>query len=268
MKKIIFVLAIISFCVFPLSSMTAPPSPAHLDDVAQKIQSGFETIDKDMSRAAEIIGRYISHVPSKRKALRELCTGRSYAVDCVFINAQGIMELIEPAKYRKHEGTDLKNQDLVRQVQTTRKPVFGQLFAAAEGIQGIVFEYPVFDRKKNFAGSVSLLVMPEVFVADILNDTKMPAGTGITIVEPDGKNVYSTEPEQIRLSVLTSPQYKGFNELHDMVRRIIKEKEGTGSYRYTKPGTEIVVKKDALWKTVTLWDSFWRVVVTSEAHAK
>ena len=78
--------------------------------------------------------------------------------------------------------------------------------------------------------------------------------------------MYSTEPDQIRLNVLTSPQYKGFNQLHDMVRRIIAEKEGTGTYHYIKPGTEVVVKKSALWKNISFYDSYWRVVITTEAH--
>jgi len=59
-------------------------------------------------------------------------------------------------------------------------------------------------------------------------------------------------------------RYKGFGELHQMVGRIVNEKEGKGTYRYTKPGTEKVVKKSAVWKTVPFYDSFWRVVVTTE----
>lgn len=267
MKKIIFGLSIL-FCIFPLITIGAPPSPALLDEITQKIDAGLKSIDKDIAKTAETIGYYVAHTPSKRRALRELCAGKEYAVDCVFINTAGVMELVEPEKHRKSEGTNIKSQELVAKIQTTKKPVFSQLFPAAEGLQGIVFEYPVFDRKKTFAGSVSLFIMPEIFVAKILKDTRLPAGTGITIVEPDGRNVYSTEPEQTRLSVLTSPQYKGFNELHEMVRRVLNEKEGTGTYHYTKPGTEVIVRKDATWKTVILWDSFWRVVVTSEAHTR
>jgi hypothetical protein len=51
-----------------------------------------------------------------------------------------------------------------------------------------------------------------------------------------------------------------------MVKRIISEKEGTGTYHYTKPGTEVVVKKSAIWKNISFYDNYWRVVIITEAH--
>ena len=176
------------------------------------------------------------------------------------------MEAVEPQKYRKYEGTNISDQKLVRRINKDHKPVFSQTFTSAEGLQGIVFEYPVFDARKTFAGSISLFVMPEVLIREAIKDLKIEAGAGITVLEPSGTNVYSTEPEQIRLNVLTSPPYKGFDQLHDMVRRIIAEKEGTGTYRYMKPGTDIVVKKSATWKNISFYDSYWRVVITTEVH--
>ncbi|MBP1748054.1 MAG: methyl-accepting chemotaxis protein [Deltaproteobacteria bacterium] len=267
MKRSAFALSVIFFAVF-LPSMCGSTSPSSIliNDAAYRIESSLKKIDSDISKTAQTIGKDVGEPTAKRQALRDLCSGKTYAVDCVFINARGVMETIEPEKYRRYEGTNIKEQELVRRIHKDQKPVFSQIFVSAEGLQGIVFEYPVFDTKKRFAGSVSLFVMPEVLVREALKDLKIGAGTGIEVVEPSGTNVYSTEPEQNRLNVLTSPQYKGFNQLHDLVRRIIAEKEGTGTYHYTKPGTDIVVKKSAIWKNISFYDSYWRVVITTEGH--
>ena len=259
--SLIFVAALL-----PLICFGASPQPDLLGDVLSRIEQSLKAVDADLSKAARAIENDVREPMGKRQALSDLCSGKTYAVDCSFINTRGIMETVEPRRYHKQQGKNVSGQELVRRIQKDKKPVFSQIFISAEGLQGVVFEYPVFDKKKKFAGSISLFVMPEVLVREAIKDVKMEKGTGITVVEPSGTNVFATEPEQVRLNVLTSPQYKGYGELHDMVRRIIAEKEGTGTYHYKKPGTDIVVKKSAAWKNISFYDNFWRVVVTTEAH--
>ena len=82
------------------------------------------------------------------------------------------METVEPERYRKYEGTNIGDQELVRRINKDQKPVFSQTFTSAEGLQGIVFEYPVFDARKKFAGFVSLFVMPEVLIREAIKDLK------------------------------------------------------------------------------------------------
>ncbi|MRR07849.1 MAG: hypothetical protein EG828_13125 [Deltaproteobacteria bacterium] len=252
--------------LLPLMCFSASPSSILVNDVAYRIERELKTIDADLARAARAIEKDVRDPVGKRQALSDLCSGKAYAVDCVFINTGGIMEAIEPAKFRKYEGTNIGDQEVVRRINKDHQPVFSQIFVSAEGLEGVVFQYPVFGPGKKFAGSVSLFVMPEVLVRETIKDVKLEKGMGIQVVEPSGSNVYSTEPEQIRLNVLTSPQYKGYTQLHDMVKRIISEKEGVGTYHYTKPGTEVVVKKSAIWKNISFYDNYWRVVIITEAH--
>lgn len=267
MKRWAFTVSLVFVTAFlPLICFGASPSSALLGDMVNRIEQSLKTIDADLEKAAKDIGKDINEPMGKRQALSNLCSGKRYVVDCVFINTRGIMETVEPQKYRKNEGKNIENQELVRRMQKDKKPLFSQIFATAEGLQGVVFQYPVFDRKKKFAGSVSLFVMPEVLVRDAIKDVKLEKGMGITVVEPSGTNVFATEPEQVRLNVLTSPQYKGYDQLHDMVRRIIAEKEGSGTYHYKKPGTDIVVRKSAIWRNISFYDNFWRIVLTTEVH--
>lgn len=266
MKRVILGVSVFLLSAFFSLCFAADPAPSLLDETAGKIASTFRGIDADISKTARLIGEGVYPAAGMREALRGLCTGKSYVIDCVFINAKGIMEIVEPERYRKYEGSNLSDQAVLRTIQKTRKPVFSELFMAAEGLQGIVFEYPVFNSKKQFAGSVSLFVAPELLVRDALKDVRFARGTSITIVQPDGTNVYCSDPGQTRLNALKSSEYKGFPELHTVVRRIVKEEQGAGTYRYVKPGTETVVKKSAVWKTVPFYDSYWRVAITTEAH--
>jgi hypothetical protein len=265
MKKVILGISVVFLgTLFSLACLAADPANTLLDDVTNRTAATLKKIDADLSRAAKAIGEGLSPGADMRQALRDLCAGKDYSIDCTFINAKGVMEIIEPQKYRKHEGSNLKDQAVASRVRKTRKPVFSELFNSVEGLQGIVFEYPIFNRKNEFAGSVSLFISPERMVQESLKNVKLSAGTGITIVQPDGTNVYVSDPAQNRLNVLKSTEYRGFSELREMGERIVKEKEGTGTYRYVKPGTERVVKKSAVWKTLPFYDSYWRIVITME----
>ena len=249
-----------------MNSFAADPVSTTLDETTGKIGTALKNIDSNISKAATRISKGITPGGEMRAALRELCTGKAYAIDCSFISAKGIMEIVEPEKYRKYEGTSLKNQPVAERMRKTGKPVLSELFAGTEGLQGVVFEYPVFDGKKEFSGSVSLFISPEILIRDTLKSIKLGSGMGITILQPDGTNIYCNDPSQIRLNVLKSTEYKGFHELRELGKRIVGEKEGAGAYRYVKPGTDIVLKKKALWKTVPFYDSYWRIVITSEEH--
>jgi hypothetical protein len=267
MKRLALALSLIFItALLPVICPGASPSSVLLSDVVNGIEQSLKTIDADLEKAAQAIGKDVHEPMGKRQALSDLCSGKSYSVDCTFINTRGIMEAVEPQKYRKNEGKNIEKQELVRRMQKDKKPVFSQIFVSAEGLQGVVFEYPVFDKNKKFAGSVSLFVMPEVLVREAIKDITLDKGTGITVVEPSGANVFSTEPEQIRLNVLKSPQYKGYDQLRDMVRRILAEKEGSGTYHYTKPGSDVIVKKSAIWKNISFYDNYWRIVLTTEVH--
>lgn len=252
--------------LFPFLCFSASPSSVLITNVVYRIEQSLKIIDADLSKTARTIGKDVRGPMVKRQALSELCAGKTYAVDCVFINARGIMETVEPQKYSKKEGTDISRQELVSRMHKDQKPVLSQIFTAAEGLQGVVFQHPVFDAGKKFAGSVSLFIMPEVLIREAIKDVKIETGMGVTVVEPSGANVFSTEPEQIRQNVLTSPQYKGYERLRDMGRRILAEKEGTATYHYIKPGTDMVVKKSAIWKNISFYDNYWRVVITTEVH--
>ncbi len=266
MKKKILILSVMFLCVASTVCFAVGPAETFLDETVRRISSVFKNIDGDISKAARNFGDGTAAGTSMRETVGNLCAGKPYAIDCSFVNAKGIMEIIEPEKYRKYEGSNIKDHPSMIRLRKTKKPVFSEIFTAVEGFQGVVFEYPVFDRKKEFTGSVHLLVSPEVLVQEALKGITSGSGLGLVVLQPDGTNIYCTDPGQTRLNVLKSTEYKGFHELRELGKRIVSEKEGSGTYRYVQPGTGRVLKKMAIWKTVPFYDSYWRILVNTEGR--
>jgi hypothetical protein len=142
--------------------------------------------------------------------------------------------------------------------------MFSELFVGIEEVQASLLAYPVFNVNKEFIGSVGIFFSPELLVKKAIEGLTIGKGVVIIVLEADGMNVFSTDPAQVRRSPLKHAEYQGFPELQGLVGMIVSQEEGAGTYQYVRPGTHQVVRKKAVWKTVSLYDGFWRVVVAEE----
>ncbi len=262
MKAFIVILSVMMFFGVSATSFGADPATATLDEAVKRISAVLKEVDKGLSGAAGRIGKGLDAHSDMRGTVQSLCAGKPYAIDCSFLNAKGVIEIMEPERYRKHEGSNLSAQSVTAGIMKNKKPVFSELFIGIEETQAALFGYPVFNARNEFVGSVGIYFAPELLVKDALKGLTLGKGIMILVIQGDGTHVFSSDPAQARRNVLKSAEYQGFPELKGLVGYIVSQEEGSGSYRYVKPGTQQVIKKKAHWKTVSLYDGFWRIVVT------
>ncbi|HOE18834.1 MAG TPA: hypothetical protein PLX02_14355 [Syntrophorhabdaceae bacterium] len=263
MKSVITI--VVSVMIFFSASSTmfgSDTATATLDEAVKRISAVLKEVDKSLSGAAGRIGKGLDAQSDLRGAIKGLCAGKPYAIDCSFVNAKGVIEIMEPEKYRKHEGANLSAQAVTAGIMKNKKPVFSELFIGIEETQAALFGYPVFNARNEFVGSVGIYFTPEFLAKDALKGLTLGKGIMILVIQGDGTHVFSSDPAQSRRNVLKSAEYQGFPELKGLVGYIVSQEEGSGPYRYVKPGTQQVIKKKAHWKTVSLYDGFWRIVVT------
>jgi hypothetical protein len=262
MKAAILILSVMVFCSASPALFAADPATATLDEAVKRISVVLKEADKSLSGAAGSIGKGLDAQSDLRGTIKGLCAGKAYAVDCAFLNAKGVIEIMEPEKYRKYEGSNLSAQAVIARFMKDKKPVFTELFIGVEETQAALLRYPVFNARNEFIGSVGIYFTPELLIKEALKGFTLGKGLMILAIQGDGTHVFSSDPAQARRNVLKSAEYQGFPELRGLVGYIVSQEEGSGSYRYVKPGTQQVIKKKAHWKTVSLYDGFWRIVVT------
>jgi len=231
-----------------------------LTEVHQKITEEFNRLDSGMKDTALELGARGLAGDSARSSLSKLCEKFTFAVDCSTVDAKGIMVTMEPSPYRHLEGTDISTQEQVRRVIAEHKPVMSSVFKAIEGFEAVDVEYPVFNSKGGYMGSVSLFFKPETFFAEILPPLIKGVPVDIWVMEKDGRIIYDTDSSQIGLNLFTSPNFQPYPRLQELGRRIVAKQEGSGSYPYTVQGEKNAVTKDAFWKSVDLYGTEWRIV--------
>lgn len=239
------------------------------DEKADEIQAGinalFADIDHDLAAAAAEIGPLGVINDASREVLTATCLNRPYAIDCATIDSAGWLRLIEPAQYREDENTDISSQTGVQQMLVLHEPVLSDIFVSVEGMPALSIAYPVFSPGNSFLGSISMLAYANVLCGVAIEPLVNGTSYGVWVMQLDGLVLYADDPAEMGVNLLTDPYYQGFPELVALGRQIVAEPQGSGSYTFTVEETDEEIRKDVVWRTVSLYGKSWRVVVYRQA---
>jgi len=151
--------------LFIASAVEAADQPVMLTTAQQQVTAAFDRLDSGLKKAAGKLGTTGLTGEGARQVLSEVCKQFSYAVDCATVDTKGRLTTIEPARYRRFEGTDISAQEQVKQMLELHKPVLSQVFRSVEGYDAVDVEYPVFSADGRFIGALSVMFKPERFLS-------------------------------------------------------------------------------------------------------
>lgn len=265
MKRfLLFYLMVLLLPVCPLYARQSLKEPeAILSHLKTAIDGALEKIDKDLIKAAKKIKRTGLTGKKTGQALTDLCRSVPGAIDCATVDPGGKMATVMPREYKKHEGADISKQEHMERLWKSGKPVFSNIFRSVEGIDAIDLEYPLFSKDKKLAGSVSLLLKPETFLASII----VPALKGLPneawLMQTEGRIVYDKDAKQIGMMLFDDPLYQPYESLLSAGREIAANTKGRSFYEFPAVGRPEPVRKDIYWDTVGRHGMAWRLVVVN-----
>ncbi|MEJ2696207.1 MAG: cache domain-containing protein [Candidatus Sulfobium sp.] len=236
--------------------------PPFLLEMEKEVTSALERMNRDVAAAAEAVSKEGLEGPRVRRILKDLCSSHPYAVDCSAVDPEGTMVVVEPEKYAEFEGSDIGSQEQIIRLHKSKKPVLGTVIRSVEGFDAVDFEYPIFSPGGGFAGSVSMLIRPEMLLESAASSVVQGMPVDVWVMQKDGRILYDPDKEEVGRMLFEDPIYKPFPQLLALGRLIAGKRKGTGSYEFLGRGLKRPVRKDAYWTTVGLGDTEWRVVLT------
>ncbi len=266
MKKTILACSFV-FLFFLLAAAQAAENDASLKIILKlqdKINDTLAKMDSDALFAVREVQKEGAGGDYARKAIAGLAASSPYTVDCSFIDAKGIMMIVEPGEYKKYEGSDVSGQEQMIRLQKTRRPVMGDAFKSVEGFYASDIEEPVFSARGDFAGSVSLLFKPEDLLSAVIKSVTNDSSLYVWVMQKDGRILYDPDPDQIGRMLFSDPLYEPFPDTVAFGRKIAADRTGSGSYNFYDLGTTKPVKKNAVWTTIALHGTEWRLVVATK----
>ncbi len=253
-------------CVGPVKNLKQMKSAT--ENLQSIIQSKLLNLDNAVEDAAEKIAKSGIQSEETRGILNGLCRKYPYLTDCSTSDLQGRMITVAPESYRQYEGTETGTTDASRQffadfVQS-REPMLSSVFRAVEGIDGVVLVWPVITENGELLGMVSALFKP----GDLLDGTIAPAAEvramKVNVAQTDGLTIYCSNGLETGRNLLTDPRYVSYPELEAMGKKMVAEQTGSAEYTFISDTTGEPVKKSAVWTTVSLHGTEWRLVSIAE----
>lgn len=263
MKKILIFgficLTLFSSAAFSMSIVNLLPV---LEQAKQNITNELNMLDRELAQAAKDLSKAGFKGEEPLRILANLCKGKDYVITCSIIDNTGKMVLVQPDEFRKNEGTDISKQPHISAIKIDKKPMLTSVFTAIEGVQAIVFEYPIFSANNEFAGSVNLLINPGAFCDDMVLPLVKDIPCKIWIMQKDGLIIFDPDPNQVGRNIFTDGFFRPFEDMISFARTVSLSKDGAGSYDFYAKGLEdkTIVRKYAVWDTAGLYGTQWRIV--------
>lgn len=243
-----------------------PQLTLSLDRFVLDLQNRLNQIDGSLSKLIAKSHSDIEQAGGIRRLLASFINENSDVVDASFVDGKGVLRQIEPSEYKNLENADVSKRDHVIAMLKTRMPVFSSGFPAFEGFLAVELAHPLYDGRKNFLGSISAFIRPELLIDPLLKKSVIPADHELWIMQPDGMIIYDQDKEEIGRMLFEDPMYAHYASLLDLGKQIASKPTGEGSYIFVAAGSKEEVIKNMAWQTVRLHGREWRVVLAYKPY--
>jgi hypothetical protein len=245
---------------------TPPQLNLSLKGFVPDLQSSLNQIDDSLAQLIKESNVNVEKENGIRSLLISVINENPAVVNAAFVDLKGFLRYIEPRDYKNFENVDISTQDHVIALRKKPMPFFSSGFTAVEGFLAVDVAHPLYDKKKKFVGSISVLIRPELLIEPLLKTSTIPADYELWIMQPDGMIIYDQDKEEIGKMLFGDPMYAEYESLVRLGKKIVSAPIGEGQYIFLAPEAKEKVIKNAVWETIRLHNREWRVVLASRPY--
>jgi hypothetical protein len=236
-------------------TFTLLQAQADVQGSLENMGSNVENASRNLSNtslegagAQEVLKKLLEHNPSLIEAVTFSKDGKILAAEC-----KGCQDSV---------GADISSQEHIFHVLKAKAPALSGEFLTVEGYNATALAYPVFSPEGEFQGGISTTFEPDKMLGALIAPRLNGTNYSIFVMQKDGLNVYSSDANQIGNNLLEDPLYKPFPSLLTLVRRMVDERSGYGTYDFqVTANNKTVVTKEVYWTTAGLYGRDWRLAI-------
>jgi len=220
-------------------------------------------LDRLLSNACQQLSTTGLTGPEAENILNGLYTENSDIItNAATADKNGILLAVQSSEYGNITGQDVGNQEQNIEMHKTMRPALSNLIYLVEGFPGIVMVSPVFDTNKQFIGSLSIVFQPYQLIHPIVKDSTKGIYT-IYALQKNSTLIYDANLEEQGRNIFTDEEYAGHTELQTFIHQVVDTQSGYGTYSYYDDlaTSRPLVKKEAYWTTIGIYNTDWRLVI-------
>ncbi|MBP1929961.1 polar amino acid transport system substrate-binding protein [Methanolinea mesophila] len=235
-----------------------------LDNVTGETMQALSGIDLATSRAATALGKTGLSGPGAEAVLAAAAMSDPAVLTVITITPDGTVAAAEPWDAKVLVGQNIGDQDVVRKVLGTQKPLMSDLFPLAQGGEAVAIEYPVFSADGRCIGAVSTTFSPYELFAPIAEHATAGTPYSFMVAQPGGRILYDPDPQEVGKETFNETLYAEYPGVLTFAREYAANRSGYATYSFYATGFGAVVEKEAFWTTAGLHGAEWRIIVIGE----
>ncbi len=263
MKPLLPLLAVVTALILISCSddSTSPDIhlPAELLRAVQLVDMALDTLEEADILAASQLATVLPDTVAARPILQAAVAKSPLDIEYAFITTQGIMQVVEPARYLHVQGSDISGQEHIIRLFQTRQPVLSATFRAVEGFHAAVMAHPVL-KGTSLLGGVTALFFPGELIHRVISPLITDKSWEIWVMEKGGRVLWDQDSAEIGLNVITDSLYQPFTDLVRAAKEIDSTPSGRTEYTFFSAGSTIPVRKLTYWATIVEYGMEWKVV--------
>jgi hypothetical protein len=226
------------------------------------VQGSLENMGLNVENTSRNLSNTSLEGAGAQEVLKKLLESNPNLIEALAFSKDGKILVDECKGCRGSVGADISSQEHVSRVLKAKTPALSGEFVTVEGYNATALAYPVFSPEGEFQGGVSTIFEPDKMLDALVVPRLNGTNYSIFVMQKDGLNIYSSDANQIGNNLLEDPLYKPFPGLLTLVRRMVDERSGYGTYEFqVTADNKTVVTKEAYWTTTGLHGRDWRLAI-------
>lgn len=246
----------------PLEEDFLPEAYEVLADIKSIIHDELKKMDHDLDK---MVQSFEGKVPARhivRNSFQKFYEKNPYVVSCALIDPDGTIVYAEPSDFHPSEGKSISDQENYFIMQKNRAPMLSSSFLAIEGFDAVSLQYPIIDSRGGFHGSVSIMIRPDVMIEELVAPLIAETSFEPWIMEPDGRILFDKSYGGTGRMLYLDYLYEEMRTFRELGDNIASNKAGHGDYIHHKPESNESVVKLAIWDTMELHNTQWRIIIS------
>ncbi len=233
-----------------------------LSSLNDAISAKLKEMDKNLD---EMVATFSGRFPPEhiaRNSFRRLYEKNPYIISCALIDPAGNIVFAEPSDFHHSEGENIRDQESFFTMQKNRAPMLSNSFLAIEGFDAVSLHHPILDEQGEFHGSVSLLIRPEVMIEELSTPFVAETHYEPWIMETDGRIIFDKSFGGTGRMLFLDYRFEEMKDLLALGDKIADNTSGQGDYVFIDQESGDRIVKMAVWDTITLHNTQWRLIVS------
>jgi hypothetical protein len=226
------------------------------------VQGSLDDMGSDVANASQNLSSTGLKGAGAQEVLNMLLKSNPNLIEAVTFGKDGKILAAECKGCQGSVGADISNQEHISHVLKAKTPALSGEFLTVEGYNATALAYPVFSPEGEFQGGISTTFEPDEMLGAIVVPRLNGTDYSIFVMQKDGLDIYSSDANQIGNNLLEESLYKPFPSFLTLVKRMVDERSGYGTYDFQVTATDkTVVTKEVYWTTTGLYGRDWRLAI-------